>query len=166
MSVNMSAPSPIYNQQPQTASGSGGGNYYNPSSAIPQTAPPMYGEDEVPMSVQLHQHQNQHQAMGTPLQMIATPLPQVPGGNWNYLNHSTSQAHPQSHSQSQTPMPSSLTPAPMDNGGVMLNVDQSGSIIPPPGASGSEDENDDDDEEEEELKEAERSSSVEESGEE
>jgi hypothetical protein len=166
MSVNMSAPSPIYNQQPQTAGGSSGGNYYDPSSAIPQTAPPMYGEDEVPMSVQLHQQQG----MGTPLQMIATPLPQVPGGNWNYLNHSTSQAHPQSHSQSQTPMPSSLTPAPMDNGGVMLNVDQSGSIIPVPGASGSDHDDDDvDDEEEEEeedLKEAERSSSVEESGEE
>jgi hypothetical protein len=113
----------------------------------------MYGEDEVPMSVQL-----QHQGLSTPLQMIATPMPQMPGGNWNFQS--------QSHSQAQTPMPSSLTPAPMDNG--MLNVDQSGSIIPPAGGSGSgngspEEEDEDDDEE---LKERERSSSAEESAEE
>jgi hypothetical protein len=147
MSVNMSAPSPVYNnQQPQTASGS-----YYPGSAIPQTAPPMYGEDDVPMSVQL-----QHQGLSTPLQMIATPMPQMPGGNWNFQSHS------QNHSQVQTPMPGSMTPAPMDNG--MLNVDQSGSIIPAAGGSGSPEEEDEDDDEE--LKERERSSSAEESAEE
>lgn len=162
MSVNMSAPSPVYNQQqqqPATASGS----YYNPSSAIPQTAPPMYGEDDVPMSVQLNPHQHHQQGLGTPLQMIATPMPQVPGGNWNYQNQS------QSHSQSQTPMPSSLTPAPMDNGiGIgMLNVDQSGTIIPSSGGVEVEDDEDEDEEDDDdELKERERSSSAEESAEE
>jgi hypothetical protein len=112
----------------------------------------MYGEDEVPMSVQL-----QHQGLSTPLQMIATPMPQMPGGNWNFQSQS------QSHSQVQTPMPSSMTHAAMDNG--MLNVDQSGSIIPAAGGSGNgSPENDDDDDEE--LKERERSSSAEESAEE
>ena len=169
MSVNMSAPSPVYQQQqPQTAAGSS--SYYNPSTAIPQSAPPMYGEDDVPMSVQLHQpqhhhhHQHQHNGMSTPLQMINTPMPQVPGGNW-YQSHTQGHSQSQSQSQVQTPMPTSITPVPMEHG--MLNVDQSGSSIPntnftPAGDSSGldssspeeEDESDNDDEEgEEELKE-------------
>jgi len=112
----------------------------------------MYGED---MSVRL---QHQHQGLSTPLQMIATPMPQMPGGNWRFQSQS------QSHSQVQTPMPSSMTPAPMDNG--MLNVDQSGSIIPPVGGGGNGSPEEEDEDDDEELKERERSSSVEDSAEE
>ena len=131
MSVNMSAPSPVYQQQPQTA----GGSYFNPSSAtvVPQSAPPMY--NDVPMSGQSQGHvqlQSQRMQASTPLQMVSTPMPQVPGG-WEY-------AQSQSQSQVHTPMPS-MTPvlpthSPLQelNSGMGMHIDPSVTI----GAEGQE----------------------------
>jgi hypothetical protein len=103
----MSAPSPSY---PQSA----GMSYYNPSTA-PQTAPPMYGENEVPMSVQLPgQVPMSNSATPTPMQMATTPVPpmsSMPGSNipdaWSY-HHSQSQSEPQSQSQTQGSGPAQL----------------------------------------------------------
>lgn len=98
MSVNMEG---VYSPMPPTTAN--GVTYFNPP------APPMYGEDEVPMSVQLpsanlqaQQHQQQQQQGQVPMMspmpqtaaMVMTPIPQATG--WD--------------NSSQTPIPSS-TPA-------------------------------------------------------
>lgn len=98
MSVNMSATSPNY--PPHT----GGMSYYNPSTA-PQTAPPMYGEDDVPMTVQLPAQihaPSSNSTTPTPMNMVNTPiptLPQMPGSS----THTPWSFH-QSQSQELTPI--------------------------------------------------------------
>jgi hypothetical protein len=77
----------------------------------------MYGEDEVPMSVQLqpHSHSSQgHQissGTATPLQMI-TPMPQVPGGSGSWDFPSQPHVHAQ---QQQGQVMQAMTPVPTGN---------------------------------------------------